>query len=117
MLNSIASTSRADLGRDANVHIDAGGVSAWRRRSRPWQDRELELALVDFTSVADVTALAPSCRFVGDTEILVARYDGLPFPAVAFHTTQNGQSGIRHSAAQNADPTTCRRRASLMSRG
>ena len=46
----------------------------------------MELALVDFTSVADVTALVPSFRFEGDTQILVARYDGLPFPAVAFHT-------------------------------
>jgi len=42
-------------------------------------------ALAHFTFIADVTTLAPACRFAGDAETLVARYDGLPFTAIAFH--------------------------------
>lgn len=86
MLNSAASSSRVDLGRDGDICIDAGGLSAWRRGSLAWQDRELELALENFASIAAVTTLAPNCRFVGDSEILIACYHGLPFTAVAFHS-------------------------------
>lgn len=46
----------------------------------------MELALESFAFIADVTTLAPNYRFVGDSEILVALYDRLPFTAIAFHT-------------------------------
>ncbi len=56
-----------------------------------WQGRELEQALADFAFIADMTTLASECRFAGDDEVLVARYDGLPFTAIAFHT-RNGST-------------------------
>ena len=86
MLNSAASSSRVSRGRDGDICIDAGVLSVWCRGSLAWQDRELELALENFAFIAAVTTLAPSCRFVGDSEILIACYDGLPFTAVAFHS-------------------------------
>jgi len=60
-------------------------LSAWRERCREWQERDLERALGYFTFIADVTTLAPGCRFAGGAETLVARYGGLPFAAVAFY--------------------------------
>jgi ribosomal protein S18 acetylase RimI-like enzyme len=59
-------------------------LSLWHNRCLEWQERDLEEALACFTFVADVTALAADCRFAGDDETLVARYDGLPFAAISF---------------------------------
>lgn len=86
MLNSAASSSRVNLGRDGDICIDGGVLSAWRRPSLAWRGRELERALENFAFIADVTTLAPNCRFVGDAEILIACYDGLPFTAGSFHS-------------------------------
>lgn len=95
MLNSAASSSQVGLWRDGDICIDAGVLSARRRSSLARQDRELELALENFAFVADVTTLAPNCRFVGDSEILIACYDGLPSTAVAFHS-QNRTSNSKY---------------------
>lgn len=88
MLNSVASSSRADpgLGRDGDIDTDGGGLSVRRRRSLEWQACELEQTLEDFAFIADVTILAPDCRSVGDAEVLVARYDGLLFTALTLHS-------------------------------
>jgi ribosomal protein S18 acetylase RimI-like enzyme len=56
----------------------------WHRRCLEWQEQDLKGALADFTFIADITTLSADCRFVGDAETLVARYDGLPFAAIAF---------------------------------
>jgi ribosomal protein S18 acetylase RimI-like enzyme len=61
-------------------------VSIWRERCLLWQKRDLQRALAHFTFIADVTTLAAACRFAGDSDTLVARYDGLPFAAIAFHS-------------------------------
>jgi ribosomal protein S18 acetylase RimI-like enzyme len=61
------------------------GLSTWRERCIAWQERDLEQALSYVTFVADVTTLAPDCRFVGNEAVLIARYDALPFPALAFY--------------------------------
>jgi len=61
------------------------GLSTWRERCIAWQERDLEQALAYFTFVADVTTLAPDCQFVGNETALAARYDALPFPALAFY--------------------------------
>lgn len=60
-------------------------LTIWRERCLTWLERDLEEALAYFTFLADATALAPDCRFAGNGEALAARYDGLPFAAVAFH--------------------------------
>jgi hypothetical protein len=101
MLNGAASSSRADpgLGRDADIDTDDGGLSVWRRRSLKWQERELERALEHFTFIADLTTLAPNCRFVGGVEALVAHYDGLPFTAITFDTEHT--IGIREHLPAN----------------
>jgi ribosomal protein S18 acetylase RimI-like enzyme len=65
--------------------VDPATFSIWQRRCLEWQERDLEGALADFTFIADVTTLSSDCCFVGEAETLVARYDGLPFSAVAFH--------------------------------
>jgi len=69
-------------------------LSAWRERCRKWQEQGLEQALAYFTFIADVTTLTADCRFAGDAETLAARYDGLPFAAVAFY----GQDAARLAA-------------------
>jgi ribosomal protein S18 acetylase RimI-like enzyme len=40
--------------------------------------------LAHFTLAADLTGLREECRFARSGEAVVARYDGLPFPALAF---------------------------------
>jgi ribosomal protein S18 acetylase RimI-like enzyme len=60
-------------------------LSIWHARCLEWQECDLEGALACFAFVADVTALAADCRFAGDDETLVARYDGLPFAAISFY--------------------------------
>lgn len=60
-------------------------LSTWRERCLAWQERDIEHALAHFTFIADVTTLVPHCRFVGDNDNLVARYNNLPFAALAFY--------------------------------
>ncbi len=69
------------------VSRDGPGIDLdlWRRRCLEWQERDLEEALARFTFIADVTVLATECRFAGDEDMLVVRYEGLPFAAIAFH--------------------------------
>jgi ribosomal protein S18 acetylase RimI-like enzyme len=68
-------------------------LATWRERCLSWQRRDLDRALARFAFVADVTTLADDCRFAGHARTLVVRYDGLPFPAVAFHTrAENGDA-------------------------
>ncbi len=69
---------------DADPGIEAGNLTVWRDRFLRWQERDLNGALASFTIIADVTALAEGCTFAADDGALVARYHGLPFPAVAF---------------------------------
>ena len=69
----------------------AVSLDRWRERCLAWQASDLEGALAHFTFVADVTALAADCSFAGDAETLVARYDGLPFAAVAFYGDDSRQ--------------------------
>jgi ribosomal protein S18 acetylase RimI-like enzyme len=79
---------QADVLPDAHRGIAAESLACWRERSLLWQRRDLNGALASFTFVADVTTLAKDCRFAGDSQTLVARYDGLPFAAIAFcHST------------------------------
>lgn len=66
-------------------------LDSWRTRGLDWQARDLEGALAYFTFLADVTALAADCRFAGDDETFMARYDGLPFAALSFY----GQDGTQ----------------------
>lgn len=109
MLNSAApSPSWADpgFGRGADTSADDVDLSIWRERSRAWQERELEQALANFTFVANVTTLAPDCRFAGDAETLVARYEGLPFAAIAFHS-QN-RTGDRDTISRRITALTRR---------
>ena len=47
--------------------------------------------LAHFTLAADLTALEGACRFARQGDALVARYDGLPFPALAFLAEAPGQ--------------------------
>lgn len=75
---------RADSLLDAEIGIAAGSLTAWREECLLWQRRDLDRALASFTFVADVTTLAQECRLAGDSQTLVARYDGLPFAAIAF---------------------------------
>jgi ribosomal protein S18 acetylase RimI-like enzyme len=72
--------------RSANPGTERGCVAIWRERCLLWQKHDLQRALAHFSFVADVTTLTSNCRFAGDTDTLVARYDGLPFPAIAFHS-------------------------------
>jgi hypothetical protein len=76
-------------------------VAVWRERCLLWQEQDLEHALACFTFIADVTTLSSNCRFAGDRRTLVARYDGLPFPAIAFHS-QSGRIGCRDHAKRIA---------------
>lgn len=92
---------RAALQREASVDADLGiGVSnltVWRDRFARWQDQDLVGALASFTIGADVTALAQDCTFAADDHALVARYQGLPFPAVAFfipNTDNTDRDGV-----------------------
>jgi ribosomal protein S18 acetylase RimI-like enzyme len=75
----------------ANTGTENRSVTVWRERCLLWEEQDLELALAYFTFIADLTTLACDCRFAGDNETLVARYDGLPFAAIAFHS-QDGSS-------------------------
>jgi ribosomal protein S18 acetylase RimI-like enzyme len=75
-----------------NTNTENGSVTMWRERCLLWQEQDLENALTYFTFIADVTTLASDCRFAGDSETLVACYDGLPFAAIAFHS-QAGSTG------------------------
>jgi ribosomal protein S18 acetylase RimI-like enzyme len=72
--------------QSASTGTEDRNVTIWRERCLVWQDQDLERALAYFTFIADVTTLACDCHFAGDGETLVARYDGLPFAAIAFHT-------------------------------
>lgn len=69
---------------DADPGIEEGNLTVWRHRFLRWQERDLSGALASFTIIADATALAEGCTFAADDGALVARYHGLPFPAVAF---------------------------------
>lgn len=80
--------------KGANTSTEDRSVTIWRERCLLWQEQDLERALAYFTFIADVTTLASECRFAGDSETLVARYDGLPFPAIAFHS-QGESTGRR----------------------
>jgi ribosomal protein S18 acetylase RimI-like enzyme len=75
---------QADTSPDAEIGITAECLTFWRERSLLWQRRDLDRALASFTFLADVTTLADDCRFAGDSQTLVVRYDGLPFAAIAF---------------------------------
>jgi len=84
---------------DADPGIAPESLTAWRERCLSWQRRDLHHALARVTFIADVTTLAEDCCFAGDERTLVARYDGLPFPAVAFHTwAENGDVPRRLTA-------------------
>jgi len=72
--------------QSAHPGAESHCVSIWRERCLLWQKQDLQRALAHFTFIADVTTLAAACRFAGDSETLVARYDGLPFAAIAFHS-------------------------------
>jgi ribosomal protein S18 acetylase RimI-like enzyme len=52
-----------------------------RLPARLWEASD---ALSHFTLVADLTTLRPDCRVLSEAGTLVARYDGLPFAALAF---------------------------------
>jgi ribosomal protein S18 acetylase RimI-like enzyme len=88
----------------ASIGTQNRTVSIWRRRCLLWQQQDLERALAHFTFIADVTTLAADCCFAGDSETLVARYDGLPFAAVAFHS-RGGSTGRDMTATRIADLT------------
>ncbi len=75
---------QADTSPDAEIGITAECFTSCRERSLLWQRRDLDRALASFAFLADVTTLAEDCRFAGDNQMLVVRYDGLPFPAIAF---------------------------------
>jgi len=75
---------RADSLLDADLGIAAESLTSWREECLRWQRRDLDRALSSFTFIADVTSLSEDCCFVGDSQRLVARYDGLPFAAIAF---------------------------------
>ena len=49
--------------------------------------------LAHFTLAADITTLREECRFARAEEAVVARYQGLPFPALAFLGEDPGQLG------------------------
>jgi ribosomal protein S18 acetylase RimI-like enzyme len=74
------------LRQGANTGTENRDVTVWRERCLLWQEQDLERALAYFTFIADVTTLASDCRFAADSETLIARYDGLPFAAIAFHS-------------------------------
>jgi ribosomal protein S18 acetylase RimI-like enzyme len=87
MLNSTAPNQvRRTLPQGASAGTENRSVAVWRERCLLWQEQDLERALAHFTFIADVTTLACDCRFAGDSETLVARYNGLPFAAIAFHS-------------------------------
>jgi ribosomal protein S18 acetylase RimI-like enzyme len=58
--------------------------------------------LAHFTLAADLTTLQEECRFVRSGEALMARYGGLPFPALAFLGRDPGQ--LAGLAAQLVGP-------------
>jgi len=72
--------------QSAHPGTESHCVSIWRERCLIWQKQDLQRALAHFTFIADVTTLAAACRFAGDSDTLVASYDGLPFAAIAFHS-------------------------------
>jgi ribosomal protein S18 acetylase RimI-like enzyme len=72
--------------QSASTGTENRSVTIWRQRCLLWQEQDLEQALAYFTFIADVTTLTCDCCFAGDRETLVARYDGLPFVAIAFHS-------------------------------
>jgi GNAT superfamily N-acetyltransferase len=82
----------------AHPGTESGCVAIWRERCLLWQKQDLRRALAHFTFVADVTTLAAACQFAGDGDTLVARYDGLPFAAIAFHSQR--ASSERYDAAR-----------------
>jgi ribosomal protein S18 acetylase RimI-like enzyme len=75
----------------ANTGTKGRHVAIWRERCLSWQEQDLKRALAYFTFIADVTTLSYDCRFAGDSETMVAGYDGLPFAAIAFHS-QSGST-------------------------
>jgi len=83
---------QADSLLDADTGIAAENLTVWREECLFWQRRDLARALASFTFVADVTTLTEDCRFAGDSRTLVARYDGLPFPAIAFCSRDRASS-------------------------
>ena len=93
----IRAARQADPPSDAQVGISAETLTTWRERAVRWQRRDLNRALASFTFIADVTVLAEDCCFAGDVNTLVARYDGLPFTAIAFYhrTPSNPQDATR----------------------
>ena len=97
MVKRAALQTEASL--DADPGIAAGNLAVWRDRFLSWQERDLHGALASFTILADVTALAEDCTFSADNRTLVARYHGLPFPAVAFSAPEC-QTGGRDEAAE-----------------
>jgi len=86
---------------DADPGIAAGSLTVWRDRFLRLQDRDLDEALASFTIAADVTALAKDCTFATDDRALVARYHGLPFPAIAF-SVPRGRGADRDEARRLA---------------
>ena len=87
---------------DADPGIAAGNLTVWRDRFLRWQERDLHGALASFTILADVTTLAEDCTFSADSRALVARYHGLPFPAVAFSAPHSHTDGLYEAAARVA---------------
>lgn len=90
--------------KGANTINENRSVTIWRERCLLWQEEDLERALAYFTFIADVTTLASHCRFAGDSETLVARYDGLPFAAIAYHS-QGGSTACQDTPRRIATLT------------
>lgn len=87
-----------DSSRQADPGISAEHLNAWRDRFLGWQGDDPDRVLASFTIVADLTVLPRECSFAGDSRMLVARYDGLPFAAVAFSNANlegNGEDARR----------------------
>lgn len=95
----------AALQTEARVDTEPGigveSLAVWRQRFLRLQARDPSGALASFTIIADVTALSEDCTFAADDRGLVARYHGLPFPAVAF-SVPHRESVNRDSAARLA---------------
>lgn len=97
---------RTDSPLETESSIALESLPLWRDRTLRWQRRCLDRAFSAFTFVADVTTLARDCRFAGDGHTLVARYDGLPFAAIAFCI----QDGMHEDGAISRRVVTLTRR-------
>ena len=97
MVKRAALQTEASLIADPGISVES--LTAWGERFLHLQERDLDGALAHFTIIADVTALAEDCTFAEDDGALVARYHGLPFPAVAYSIRQR-QGAARYTPAR-----------------